>query len=381
MLFSGMDWLLIINLLIYLCFFTASVAHILFTITISKLYDSTMVSFQRSDLCKMQQTEGETVRYSVWNALNEYNKWSKTICVPLIVISIGLLLIFLGMLFLNKPYFNYQQQFDTNLDIIKDTIQNSMDSGVTKATKTLVASISAAFRSYYGIIFILLIFLFVDLILILSLPNDKSIKDANDKYNSNKTKIVNAIKLINIVYPIYREGEKTDDTAYPDSVKKLYDIILKRWALSSDSDITLEDSRNTIIQRMNNEDYDFIFKLMKFDSTLKDGEYLKDSYNDADDADNYTKAVDTYKKEGKTVEKISVGKLSNAIEDINYYKPDYNYIKFATIVKRYYIYAYIVLFLFTMPIFHIIYKVFGAVSIGIMVVLMAIFVAYIQFTI
>jgi uncharacterized membrane protein len=331
----------------------------------------------------MQQTEGETVRYSVWNALNEYNKWSKTICVPLIVISMVLLLIFFGMLFLNKSYFNYQQQFDTDIANKYTDIENSVDALISKGTQYITTTITTVFSSYYGIIVILFIFLLVDLILLLLLPTDKLIKESNNTYNSNKTDIVNAIKLINIVYPIYREGEKTDDIAYPDSVKKLYDIILKRWALSSASDVTLEDSRNTIIQRMDNEDYDFIFKLMKFDSTLKDGEYLKDSYNDAADADNYTKAINTYKtkREGRTVTTPSVSELSKAIENIDYYKPDNDYIKFATIVKKYYMYAYIVLFLFAMPIFHIIYKLFGAVSIGIMVILMAIFVAYIQFTI
>ncbi len=328
-----MDYLSLSRSLFYFCILLATTAHIIFAVMVSRIYDRVITAFHRSDECKIIQTEGETVRYDVWNALEKYEQTKKA-AIPVIVFAIIMLGMLCASLYFKKEWFGYVPPFDKGIVPVYIAI---------------------------GLLFVLVI---IDLALVNALPT--TIKNDNDDYKKSKSVIENALKTIDEAYPIYQQDQVPSENVYPGSVTRLYELILKRWSSFNSSDVTLEDSRNTIISRVKDGDYSILFRLIRFDSTLEDRSLIRDGY------------LNAYKKINDT--DASVTDLDNAFDTIGYYKPKESYNKFNKTVKSYLIYAYIILFVFAMPLFHIAYRVVGPMAIGMFTVAMAISIAYVQFT-
>ena len=311
----------------YCSLFLAAAGHIMFTIMINRVYDRITSSFNRGDVCRIRLSEGETVRYDTWRSLQGYKRMLKPTNI-VIGIAIAALAVLLAIA----------------------SIGSRIASSPIPATTLSIV---------YTIAVLTLVFLIVDIALANTLQ--AKIKGENTRYQSSMDTIIAAIKVVDKAYPIYREGGKN---VYPESARRLYDIILKRSASFNNSDITLEDSKSTLINHSQNGNYLALFSLFKFDSTLDDSRLLQDAYR---------------KASARLRTDLNMDKLKDALSVLQYYKPREQYTAFRNTLRSYTIYTYVVLFLFAMPLFHAVYNTLGAIFIGSFTIAIAMLIIFKQF--
>ena len=313
------NWIIIIALFLVLFII---ISHIALLFMVGKLYQKVVGSLLKVDMCGIRETEGDTVRYTVMKALQEYNdtlKWVRQMMIASLVFSFAIFILIFFLYFL------------------KEMLENGGKSW-------------AAFF-YYVLLFIAIAIIpaipIIGLVFLDKIPDN--IKSVNDNYMNAKDTIVEVIKKITKKYDSFNVEDS--DLEYPKDVKRLYKFLLERW--SSRNDGTIEDAVHALSVLSKNKEYEEIFTYLKLDSSLEDQELLINICKDY-----------IYKCEG----------INDVLDTFQIYLPQKAYKNFKIFVENRLIALLIMLFIYLLPFFHGIYHTLGAASIGITTIAIAFFV-------
>lgn len=266
------------------------------------------VAYERSNICRSKQTEGETVRFA---SLSYDKKGYKTLFSVMISVITLLILGTIGY-------------------TLNSSQKDSLEGG------DLFVGTSA------------LLIAWIDTIIIyVSFENTKKI---NSAYQKDMNTIIIVLKSMLKEYPM--DASPTNNT-FPNEIKELYDILLKRWVNKNNED-TLEDGISSMIGLIEKGRSDILYQYLKFDSGYRDQMLILTSYQ----------SYCTRYRNDKSIQ--CVPNLQSVLNNLQTYLPTKEYKKHMKTWKSYIIYG-IVLFLFLIfPFFHFAYHTMGPGIIGIM---------------
>lgn len=299
-----MDLKSFLTILLYIAVLIGAIGHILLVLSTNAMLNTVVRSLMTTSSCRIRLTEGDTVRFQTWQAIQQYNKKLKSVMAMLIT---GIVLLIVLTLLLIKV---------VSWEVV--------------------------------LIFILLVTLLcVDIGLAKTMTN--SIKGENSAYNENKNTVLDAMKKIHTAYPMFKED---DTNTYPMSVSRLYELIIKRKA-SQDNDATLEDARSSLIL-LAKKGMVRVYEYLKLDATLEDAKLIKRSnklaclkmgeYCSTTDLDSALHKLSIYLPEFEQVQRYS---------------------RFRRALISRMIALLFILFILLFPVFHVLYSRVGPILVGV----------------
>lgn len=309
-----------IPILLYCLLGLAILTQFLIVLFVSRLLKDLSIALERSKLCRVKQVEGETVRYSLQASMNKKIAFYTTLKVLLPVILV--------MIVASTGLYMWKQANDVDM-------WHSI---------RLIA---------YAVLIVII--LLINIIIISTYM--KKLEKTTDSYKNTMTVVTNALAIINKKYPI----RDMLTASYPPVVDELYTYLLKRF-INKNDDMSTEEGISGLTRIVENGDFEQVFGYLKLDITYKDWRLVRNSYRKACNALKMSSCDD------------NTADLEGALGLLQTYEPEQEYHSYRIMMRKFYIYTIVMMFILLFPLFDMLYKkqgvfVIAASSIFITIVL------------